>query len=53
MPKLEGWLGGGLFRTLGGGSQVLSLRKSKEKVLCDERILERDEFLKGLMACFN
>ena len=33
-------VGGGPIRTMGGWSQVLTLRKSKEKVLCDERILE-------------
>jgi putative transposase len=43
-------VGGGLVRTLGGWSQVLSLRKSKDKVLCDERILGRDEFVESIIA---
>ena len=43
-------VGGGLVRTLGGWSQVLSLRKSKEKVLCDERILGQDEFVKSILT---
>ncbi|NLD37867.1 MAG: hypothetical protein GX654_13450 [Desulfatiglans sp.] len=43
-------VGGGLVRTLGGWSQVLSLRKGKEKVLCDERILGQDEFVEGILA---
>jgi putative transposase len=43
-------VGGGLVRTLGGWSQVLSQRKSKEKVLCDERILGRDEFVENILA---
>ena len=43
-------VGGGLVRTLGGWSQVLSLRKIKDKVLCDERILGRDEFVERIIA---
>ena len=35
-PELAG---GGLIRSLGGWSQVVSLRRSKERVLGDERIL--------------
>ncbi len=42
--------GGGLIRTLGGWSQVLTSRKSKEKVLCDERILGQDEFVERILA---
>lgn len=42
-------VGGGLVRTLGGWSQVLSLRKSNDKVLCDERILGRDEFVERII----
>ena len=45
----EDLVGGGLIRTLGGWSQVLTLRKSKEKVLCDERILGRDEFVERIL----
>ena len=43
--RREDLVGGGLIRTLGGWSQVLSLRGSKEKVLCDERILGSGEFV--------
>ena len=43
-------VGGGLIRTLGGWSQVLSLRKSKDKALCDERILGRDDFVKRIIG---
>ena len=46
----EDLVGGGLIRTLGGWSQVLTLRKSKEKVLCDERILGRDEFVERILV---
>ena len=34
---------------MGGWSQVLTLRKSKEKVLCDERILGQDEFVERIL----
>jgi REP element-mobilizing transposase RayT len=43
--RREDLVGGGLIRTLGGWSQVLSLRRSKEKVLSDERILGSGEFV--------
>jgi putative transposase len=46
----EDLVGGGLVRSLGGWSQVLSLRKSKEKVLFDERILGQDEFVERIIA---
>ena len=39
-----------MVRSLGGWSQVLSLRKSKEKVLFDERILGQDEFVERIIA---
>jgi len=45
----EDLVGGGLIRTMGGWSQVLTLRKSKEKVLCDERILGQDEFVERIL----
>lgn len=38
-------VGGGLIRSLGGWSQVLSLRRSKERELTDERILGSGEFV--------
>jgi putative transposase len=41
--------GEGLFRSLGGWSQVLSLRRSGEKVASDERILGSGEFVESLL----
>jgi hypothetical protein len=43
-------VGGGLIRSLGGWSQVLSLRRKGEKVASDERILGRDEFIQSLIS---
>jgi len=43
-------VGGGLIRTLGGWSQVISLRKSRDKVLCDERILGQDDFVERVFS---
>ncbi len=43
-------VGGGLIRSLGGWSQVLSLRRKGIKVASDERILGRDEFIQRLMS---
>ena len=42
-------VGGGLIRTLGGWSQVISLRRSQYKALCDERILGQDEFVERII----
>jgi hypothetical protein len=42
-------VGGGLIRSLGGWSQVLSLRRKGMKVASDERILGGDEFIQRLM----
>jgi putative transposase len=39
---------GGLIRSLGGWSQVVSLRRSKERVLGDERILGSGEFVERI-----
>ena len=39
-------VGGGLIRSLGGWSQVLSLKRSGSKIFSDERILGRSEFVK-------
>jgi REP element-mobilizing transposase RayT len=39
-------VGGGLIRSLGGWSQVLSLRRAGSKVFSDERILGSSEFVK-------
>ncbi|MBS3920893.1 MAG: transposase [Deltaproteobacteria bacterium] len=43
-------VGGGLTRSLGGWSQVLSLRRKGIKVASDERILGKEEFIKRLMS---
>jgi hypothetical protein len=43
-------VGGGLIRSLGGWSQVLSFRRKGVKVASDERILGRDEFIRRLMS---
>jgi putative transposase len=43
-------VGGGLIRSLGEWSQVLSLRRKGVKVASDERILGRDEFIQRLMS---
>lgn len=43
-------VGGGLIRSLGGWSQVLSLRKRRIKVASDERILGKDEFIRRLLS---
>jgi hypothetical protein len=42
-------VGGGLIRSMGGWSEVMSLRRSKEKALCDERVLGSGEFVEGLL----
>ena len=43
-------VGGGLIRSLGGWSQVLSLRRKGIKVGFDERVLGRDDFIEGLLS---
>jgi putative transposase len=43
-------VGGGLIRSLGGWSQVLSLRRIGSKVFSDERILGSSEFVKDIIA---
>jgi len=43
-------VGGGLIRSLGGWSQVLSLRRAGSKVFSDERILGGSEFVKDVIA---
>ena len=42
-------VGGGLIRSLGGWSNVLSLRRSKERVLSDERILGNGDFVERII----
>ena len=46
----EDLVGGGLIRTLGGWSQVLSLRQTKDKVFSDERILGQDQFVERILS---
>jgi putative transposase len=43
-------VGGGLIRSLGGWSQVLSLRRIGSKVFSDERILGSSEFVENVIA---
>jgi len=43
-------VGGGLIRSLGGWSQVLSLRRKGIKLASDERILGGDKFIQRLMS---
>jgi putative transposase len=43
-------VGGGLIRSLGGWSQVLSLRRKGIKVASDERVLGGDDFIQRLLS---
>jgi REP-associated tyrosine transposase len=43
-------VGGGLIRSLGGWSEVLSLRRRGEKTASDERILGSGEFIERLLS---
>jgi hypothetical protein len=43
-------VGGGLIRSLGGWSQVLSLKRAGSKVFSDERILGSSAFVKNAIA---
>jgi len=43
-------VGGGLIRSLGGWSQVLSLKRKGIKVASDERILGRERFIERLLS---
>jgi putative transposase len=43
-------VGGGLIRSLGGWSHVLSLRRAGSKVFWDERILGSSEFVKSVIT---
>jgi putative transposase len=47
--KRKELVGGGLIRSLGGWSQVVSLRRKGEKVASDQRILGSSEFVKTLL----
>jgi len=42
-------VGGGLVRSLGGWSQVLSLRRAGEKVQSDDRVLGSSEFVESVL----
>ena len=42
-------VGGGLVRSLGGWSAVVSLRSNKQQVLTDERILGSGDFVEGIL----
>jgi hypothetical protein len=42
-------VGGGLIRSLGGWSQVLSMRRKGVKVAFDERVLGGDDFIERLL----
>jgi len=43
-------VGGGLIRSMGGWSEVLSLRRRGEKMVSDERILGSGEFVEELLS---
>ncbi len=43
-------VGGGLIRSLGGWSQVLSLKRTGDKIFSDERILGSSEFVNNVIA---
>jgi len=43
-------VGGGLIRSLGGWSEVLSLRRRGERTVSDERILGSGEFIERLLS---
>ncbi len=42
-------VGGGLIRSLGGWSEVLSLRRSNERVLTDQRVLGTGAFVEDIL----
>jgi len=46
-------IGGGLIRSLGGWSQVFSLRRKGVRVASDERVLGSGEFLESLLSEVN
>ena len=50
LGKRPQFVGGGLIRSLGGWSQVLSLRRKGDKIASDERVLGGDEFIQNLMS---
>jgi putative transposase len=48
--KRDDLIGGGLIRTLGGWSQVLSHRKSNGEVVTDQRILGQGDFVERIIG---
>lgn len=50
LGKRSELVGGGLIRSLGGWSQVLSFRRKGMKVASDERVLGGDEFIQRLLS---
>ena len=50
LGKRSELVGGGLIRSLGGWSQVLSFRRKGIKVASDERVLGGDEFIQKLLS---
>ena len=49
MGKREDLLGGGLIRSAGGWSEVLGLRRKKEWMAADSRILGSGEFVESML----
>jgi hypothetical protein len=47
--RRPGLVGGGLIRSLGGWSQVLSIRRNNQRVLTDERILGTGDFVDRIL----
>ena len=43
-------VGGGLIRSLGGWSEVVSLRRKRRRAISDERILGRSEFVERIIT---
>ena len=48
--KRDDLVGGGLIRTLGGWSQVVSHRKNNQKVATDQRILGQGDFVERIIG---
>jgi putative transposase len=48
--KRDDLVGGGLIRSLGGWSQVLSLRQRGSKVASDDRVLGSGEFVQSILS---
>jgi REP-associated tyrosine transposase len=50
LGKRPDLVGGGLIRSLGGWSQVLSLRRKGERIASDERVLGSGEFVEKVLS---